>query len=191
MKAIVVGNSSSVLDAKNGNLIDSFDKVIRLGKFVISGYEDYVGTRTDICITRWGKYINIDPVERDTIGDVWFPHPEPPNKFSDRYGSAAEDACNLQEYNITNEKYIDIQDMCTELKTPDITLGTAGVMMAGEYLPTYKLYITGYSLDMSDTRFSGKYWDTDIKQWNDNHNILTETMHIRRLINNNDVCELK
>ena len=185
MKVIIIGNSSSILESKNGKLIDSFDIVIRLGQFVISGHEKHVGTRTDICITRWGKYTKIDPTERDSISCIWFPHPVPPNKFSDRYYSGAEHACNLQEYNITNEKYIDIENICTELKTPDITLGTAGILMCRKYLLDYKIYITGYSLNMSDKRFEGKYWDTNIKQWNDNHNLLTETMYIRRLINNN------
>ena len=140
MKAIIVGNSSNILESKNGTLIDSFDKIIRLGQFVISGYEDQVGTRTDICITRWGKYTKITSTDRQQIGDVWFPHPEPPNKFSDRYYSGAEHACNLAEYSITNEKYIEIGDMCTELKSPDLTLGTASILMAQKYLSEYDIY---------------------------------------------------
>jgi hypothetical protein len=190
MKVVIIGNSSNILQSKNGNLIDSFDKIIRLGQFVISGYEEHVGTRTDVCITRWGKYTKITPTERQHIGDIWFPHPVPPNKYSDRYYSGAEHACNLAEYNITNERYIDIEDMCAELKSPDLTLGTASILMAQKYLSEYDMYITGYCLDMTDDRLKGKYWDTQITQWNDNHNLLTETMYIRRLINNNDVYQL-
>ena len=53
MKIIVVGNAASLLKEKNGNLIDSFDIVIRLNKFVTEGYEEYVGKKTNIYCSKW------------------------------------------------------------------------------------------------------------------------------------------
>ena len=45
------------MESENGETIDQFYKVARVGRFVIEGYEQYVGTRTDYNITR--------PVKRD------------------------------------------------------------------------------------------------------------------------------
>ena len=184
MKVVIIGKThQNILQSKKmENLIDSFDKIIRLGQFVISGYEETCRKHaTDVCITRWGKYTKITPTERQHISDIWFSSSyTTKTKYSDRYYSGAEHACNLAEYNITNERYIDIEDMCTELKSPDLTLGTASILMAQKYLSEYDIYITGYCLDMTNDRLNGKYWDMQITQWNDNHNLLTETMYIRR-----------
>ena len=48
---ILVGNGSSMLDKKNSYEIDSYKKVVRFNSFKIKGYEDYVGTKTNIWFT--------------------------------------------------------------------------------------------------------------------------------------------
>jgi len=45
---LLVGNGSSVLDYQLGPVIDSFDTVCRFNEFEITGYEQHVGTKTDI-----------------------------------------------------------------------------------------------------------------------------------------------
>lgn len=50
-KIIIVGNGYSLLDNKNGSLIDSYDTVVRFNSFEILGYEPYVGKKTDIWMT--------------------------------------------------------------------------------------------------------------------------------------------
>ena len=47
MKRIVVGNGPSLLESKNGTIIDSFDEVVRLGGYCTTGFEEYVGTKAD------------------------------------------------------------------------------------------------------------------------------------------------
>jgi hypothetical protein len=54
-KIIVIGNGSSALINKNGKLIDTFDVVVRMGTCVIYGYEEYIGTKTDILRTSWDR----------------------------------------------------------------------------------------------------------------------------------------
>jgi hypothetical protein len=45
---LIVGNSSGNLNKSNGKRIDSeFDAVVRFNDFQITGYEKYVGTKTD------------------------------------------------------------------------------------------------------------------------------------------------
>lgn len=47
-KCAVVSNSGSLLDKNYGELIDSHDVIIRCNRTVIEGYEEFVGSRTDI-----------------------------------------------------------------------------------------------------------------------------------------------
>mmetsp|Transcript_40480 Transcript_40480/g.96212 ORF Transcript_40480/g.96212 Transcript_40480/m.96212 type:complete len:427 (+) Transcript_40480:43-1323(+) len=48
-KTILVGSGTSVLATRSGSAIDRFPVIFRYNRFQISGYEDYVGTRT----THW------------------------------------------------------------------------------------------------------------------------------------------
>lgn len=57
---IVIGNGSSLIDSSLGNKIDEFDEVIRINDFRIFGYEDDVGTKTDI----WCTYNPKNKVEK-------------------------------------------------------------------------------------------------------------------------------
>ena len=50
MKVIVIGNAPSVLLNEFGSTIDTFDKVIRMNDYKISGFEKHVGTKTDIYV---------------------------------------------------------------------------------------------------------------------------------------------
>ena len=54
-KVIIIGNGASALKNKNGSIIDTFDVVVRMGTCVIDGYEEYVGTKTDILRTSWDR----------------------------------------------------------------------------------------------------------------------------------------
>lgn len=59
MKAIFVSNSPIVLEKKLGSIIDTYDIVIRCNNFEIEGYEEYVGTKTDIWSTITGGSISM------------------------------------------------------------------------------------------------------------------------------------
>jgi len=48
---ILVGNGTSLLNNKNGTIIDSYNIVVRYNSFKIIGYEPYVGEKTDIWTT--------------------------------------------------------------------------------------------------------------------------------------------
>ena len=57
MKTLIIGNGSSVREHKLGNKIDSFDVVVRFNRGYfegIKGYEEYVGSKTDILIIHDG-----------------------------------------------------------------------------------------------------------------------------------------
>jgi len=51
-KILLIGNGPSAASQKFGNEIDSFDgKIVRFNAFVIKGFEEFVGTRTDYWVT--------------------------------------------------------------------------------------------------------------------------------------------
>lgn len=58
-KLLLIGNGCGVLDRKLGSEVDNFDIVVRLGTFELNGFEQFVGTKTDYCITAHWK-LNID-----------------------------------------------------------------------------------------------------------------------------------
>lgn len=58
MKIIVVGNGSC--SNKNGKRIDSFDYVVRMGSCCLKGYEEYVGTRTDMLRSSWDRLLRVE-----------------------------------------------------------------------------------------------------------------------------------
>ena len=60
-RVIIIGNSCSLLERKNGNVIDGYDYIVRMGGTPrIRGYEEYVGTRTDMYCMKWFKYFNVE-----------------------------------------------------------------------------------------------------------------------------------
>ena len=50
MNVILIGNGPSALNGKFGKQIDSFDLVVRINNFVTKGYEDFIGSKTDLWI---------------------------------------------------------------------------------------------------------------------------------------------
>lgn len=56
MNIIIVGNGKSVLDSLNGEIINSFDYVVRLNRYVIQNYERYVGTKTSCIALSFSAY---------------------------------------------------------------------------------------------------------------------------------------
>lgn len=67
---ILVGNGPSVMDQKIGHLVDEFKTVVRFNDFVITGYEQFVGTRTDV----WVR--NFESKDGQFIGDTIFLYPK-------------------------------------------------------------------------------------------------------------------
>lgn len=57
-KILLVGNGPIVLSKKMGNIVDTFDVVVRFNNFKIEGYEEFVGTKTD-----WVCYRACDDVK--------------------------------------------------------------------------------------------------------------------------------
>jgi len=66
---LVIGNAPTVLLNEWGSLVDNFECVIRLNSYKIKGYENYIGTKTNI----WARAKNYEIAFRDgtKFEEVW------------------------------------------------------------------------------------------------------------------------
>jgi len=76
LKAIVVGNSPSVLNHEYGELIDGYDIVIRINRCPTEGYEKHIGSKIDIWATTRNTYYKAHdrkwvPKKYDKLKYVW------------------------------------------------------------------------------------------------------------------------
>jgi hypothetical protein len=167
MNAIVVGNASSMLEHKNGKIIDNFDKVIRLNKFVIKGFEDYVGTKTDIYCSKWlNMSYNLDIVK--LIENIWLPYPKPPRWWTTNgnFKEVAQEQHDryIEKFNIKNITYLnedhtkEMEDVFKNVCQP--STGLISLMIGIQELKEYNIYYTGF-----DNFSTGWYW-------NPNHNCI-------------------
>lgn len=152
-KVVIVCNGESVLQKKNGKLIDSFDRVIRLGKYTIKGYEDWVGSKDDIAIIRDWQTCK---VSKDV--EIWSPPVLLKNESL------------LSDKTLTNKEYFDVKN---ELGVEIPTTGIIAYFMAKKHLPGYNIYYTGL-----DFLKGGWYWKSDHKHFDfaSEHNIAHEPL---------------
>lgn len=73
MSLVIVGNGGCALRGKNGKFIDSADCVVRIGNFVTSGFEEWVGSKTDIYVSRWYKSKHRSQEFFNQIKELWIP----------------------------------------------------------------------------------------------------------------------
>jgi hypothetical protein len=67
-KVIIVGNSPSILLQEYGELIDSYDVVIRVNRCLTTGFEKYIGKKIDIWATT--RTDNIDDFVPENYKDI-------------------------------------------------------------------------------------------------------------------------
>lgn len=65
-RVVLVGNGPSLLAAERGDLIDSFDEIVRFNRFQLAGFEKHTGTRTTLWSTFGHGYLPGDASERPT-----------------------------------------------------------------------------------------------------------------------------
>ena len=169
---IIVGNGESVLKNKNGTLIDSFNTVVRLGSYVTKGYEDWVGSKTDIISTIYWK-LNIDRLKTTkVILNV-------PIHFQQNFLDSEEFTKKEYTKYIDNVLYLNNHDdikglinMYTEVIPPfkgiedvNFSLGFKTFYFIRKLFPEKKIHTTGF-----DFFKTGWYW-------NSKHNRNDSNMH--------------
>lgn len=56
MKLLICGNSKRNLKENKGNIIDTYDDIIRFNGFQIENYENFIGTKTTIWVCSLGRF---------------------------------------------------------------------------------------------------------------------------------------
>lgn len=186
MKVVVIGNGESALNNKNGEFIDSCDRVIRINKFVINGYEEYVGTKVDVYCAKWHKIIHRKNDFLQLQNEFWFPYPEPPTMWGALGGIIQHDVEThtnyLKQKNIENKQIKFLPNVTREsldknFKGVEPSVGVVAIEMAMHYFDNYDVYITGF-----DGMQTGWYWDRAHDCTSDCRNsIIYEKMYFNKL----------
>lgn len=180
---VIVGNGGSTLNKKNGKFIDSCDVVIRIKKFTINGFEEFVGTRTDIWATKWFCY------KPGVFDKIWLPFLDPNSAieshsiklmndfmFKNQFDNRVPDLSKHNEYvaNIGSSKIdflkedeltkclaelkLEYQQVYTKsgINVYHPTTYLLTTFLALERFPAHNVYITG-----CDNFEQGYYWNLD------------------------------
>jgi len=163
MKVVVVGNASSLLDSRQGKLIDCCDVVVRLNKFKCAGYEDDVGTKTNVYCAKWADVpFNLRTLSE--ITDLWLPYPQPPTwwNIDGIFKEMSQQQHNnfIQCYELENKHIVYLQQQymlqlehaIKHIHHP--STGCIALVMAVQQYPDAEIFYTGF-----DALQHGWYWD--------------------------------
>jgi hypothetical protein len=160
---LIVGNGEGVLEKQNGKVIDSFDTVVRLGRYVTEGYEKYVGEKTDIISTIFWK-LDLDRLKKSKVILSVPINLQESFKESELYISNEYKDYKDNIIYVNNESDIKgLEKMYTDILPPfegidkvNFSLGYKTIYFLRKLYPGKKIYTTGF--DFFKTSW---YWKKD------------------------------
>ena len=211
-RVVIVGNGGSSIDHKNGNFVNNSDIVIRIKKFVTEGFEEFIGSKTDIWMTKWFCY---RPLE---VKKIWLPFLDPTcnienssirlmnefifkNQFDDRVADLSKhhsyvDAVGNENIEFLKENELlkclnnlrlEYQQVYTKsgINVYHPTTYLLSIFLALERFPTHKIYVTG-----CDNFQKGYYWNLNeskrlTKTWP--HQYEKENLFLKKLMLTNKI----
>ena len=148
-ETIVVGNGPSVVEKKNGYLIDSFGTVVRMNRFCIySGDIDpiYTGWKTDVWATKRIYNSDVDFSRLRTVLFMLINHKHSNNELDKIRKKIGENAVNVIRYpNSLSTKYENKMRKYVEQNKEEILKYTKG---SGRVCPSTGLYVLAYYLSI-------------------------------------------
>lgn len=199
MKLVIIGNGASALTRANGDFINQCDIVVRLGAFIIEGYEPYIGSKTDIYASRWFKS-KVRPKEFfNTIKSLWIPRTyetreKKYDELIDNYKIA-----DIIKY-IPNELIFSYKARYPfryikknvsrrgneELHCCIPDSGIVAIDMARYLYPDHKIFISGF-----DNCTTGYYWNVDTVLDNPGEDLLQlQLTYLQTLLSNKTITDL-
>jgi len=106
LKAIIIGNSPSILKWEHGKIIDGFDIVIRTNRCITEGYEKNIGSKTDIWSTssyylgKPPKEIRFLPPNLRDLKSIWYRTPKTYESFKRSHPNLFKQIKNKDNYYI-------------------------------------------------------------------------------------------
>ena len=195
MNVAIVGNGAGVLNQENGEFIDSCDRVVRINKFIIDGYEDFTGRRLDIYCSKWHKIIHRTQDFIDRHAEFWFPHPVVPTTWGAPGGvgviGCAEHKKYMDQFNICdNQVRFASSDTCEYLDmnfhNTIPSIGMVAITMTEEFFPSADIFIVGF-----DGMTNGWYWDQDHDcTENCRNSLIMEKIFYKKIVSKHNIYEL-
>ena len=186
-KILIIGNSYEVLNKKLGEKIDKFDIVVRVGKYNIEGFEEYIGSKTDIIST---IYYNIRESDKDKKL-ILVNHYD----LDDKTQIIPINNLNLENVIHTHTRNDDIEIMnffknnlshSIDLCDNNFSLGFRTIFLVLKLFPDFKTYIHGF-----DFFKSGYYFNPDHnRNFGNKHPYIYERICVKKLVSKNKIYEL-
>jgi hypothetical protein len=176
MKCVVVGNSPNIQDV--GSQIDDHDVVIRTGRLVLEGYENQVGSKTDMLVTRTNKYKSYEQFfYRIDLPEV----NKPQSKDIILLGRCS---CDIDIDLLSN---VDNLVKLNSKEKP--TLGLIAVILAISMFG--RVNVCGIEMDViSEYHTTGHYDDLDYMRVNDYHSLVKEVLYYNKLLRQGIITRL-
>ena len=187
---IIIGGGQSILNHKLGEFIDSFPTIGRINNYKTYGFEEFIGSRTNI----WFNGANQGLKKNKVI-----PHRVvvliPPKILAEKGGKIHDRIIrrlNTEKYELVPKKYMDKFE--SEVNTQRLTTGTNSILWAIENFD--RVFIHGFDFFIDSKTH---YNDGKIKKWlienglikkAQKHNTTKEKQYIEKLIFQGKIIKL-
>jgi hypothetical protein len=144
---VIIGNGTNCLSNQFGELIDSYDIIVRFNDYNIDGYESYIGTKTTYFVTH-NNFLPVDPLlpKKFEHSIIW-KMPNEEIKF----------AIESSEYiNYSNYEFFNDYPMSSKIFCPSTAMWTVSL-----FIIRYK-HVVLYNCDGLK---SGHYWNPSHTHW--------------------------
>ena len=155
---LIIGNGSSVLENKYGDIIDNFQNVARINNYETSRFKEYVGQKANIWFNGANKHVR----PRKNLPEkviVFVPSPVY-TKYYDLMDARIKERQNLdknQYYLVPLKKVYEYEEL---IKSDRITTGTSSILWAMENYKTVVIHGFDFFIDSKE-----HYYDSKIKKW--------------------------
>lgn len=181
---VIIGCGVKVLSSKKREFIDS-SLVVRMNNFRIEGYEDFVGTRTDIyaCSKKYLAYIDSTEAARQSWCEDWLKqsivgHEEEISKWTEeekqrrkKEWMSVHALPNVKSNSLKEILYVDAKDksqvvghplydkirVCDFYMEHTYSTGFKTILYCLRNYADHQIFVTGFDNFMS----SGWYWDAE------------------------------
>lgn len=155
---LIIGNGSSVLDTKYGDIIDSYQNVARINNYETETFKENVGQKVNIWFNGANKHVR--PRKKLPEKVIVFVPSSVYVKYYDLMDARIKERQNLdknQYYLVPLKKVYEYEEL---IKSDRITTGTSSILWAMENYKTVVIHGFDFFIDSKE-----HYYDSKIKKW--------------------------
>ena len=155
---LIIGNGSSVLGTKYGDIIDSYQNVARINNYETETFKENVGQKVNIWFNGANKHVR--PRKKLPEKVIVFVPSSVYVKYYDLMDARIKERQNLdknQYYLVPLKKVYEYEEL---IKSDRITTGTSSILWAMENYKTVVIHGFDFFIDSKE-----HYYDSKIKKW--------------------------